>query len=415
MREDLTPVSHGHAPLSTDVSLGKPEKFCERFIVRENARRFRHFAELPVERFDRIRRVDHAPDLLREGVERRELVPMLFPSLEVHLVLRPLLLHGYEGLHTRFFGGGAVNRFEVGAELFLLFVGNVLHGVADLVDDAPLNDGIGEDGFDGFGKSGETVHAADEDILHAAISDLGKNLHPEFCPLAFTNPDAKHLLDAIHCDAEKNVGALAHNLSIVPHLKVNAIEVDDRVEGSERTTLPLLNTGKDFIRNGGNHVGRNGNSVDILQVGIDIPRRETFRIHGNDLFLDVALNGFALLHGNGLILSIAISGDIDALFPEARLERLPVVPVAAVAGVMPGGMIFRVTKVVRELRIEHVLERRGNELLGKICHIGDSLQVFDLLLVLLVGENLWGNHGGKWGEEVRMILPIYTMEITDPL
>ena len=72
----------------------------------------------------------------------------------------------------------SVHALEIGHEGFLVLGGDVLHRVADLVDDAMLDLGVGIDALDGFGEALESVHTSDRDILHAPIVGVGEHAEP---------------------------------------------------------------------------------------------------------------------------------------------------------------------------------------------------------------------------------------------
>ena len=74
--------------------------------------------------------------------------------------------------------GGLVHALEIGYEGFLVPGGDVLHRVADWVDNAMLDLGVGVDALDGFGKALEAVHAGDQDILRAPIVEVSEHAEP---------------------------------------------------------------------------------------------------------------------------------------------------------------------------------------------------------------------------------------------
>jgi hypothetical protein len=98
------------------------------------------------------------------------------------VVLAPAFVEGGElllgGLDVR----GAVDRFQLGGDEFAVLVGDVAHRAADLVDDAGLHPGLGEDGLDRFWESGQPVDAAVEDVLCAALVEVVEHREPELRP-----------------------------------------------------------------------------------------------------------------------------------------------------------------------------------------------------------------------------------------
>lgn len=53
-----------------------------------------------------------------------------------------------------------------------------LQRVADLLDDAVLDFGFGEDTLDGRGDAFQAVHTGDQDILYSSIVEIGGHAQP---------------------------------------------------------------------------------------------------------------------------------------------------------------------------------------------------------------------------------------------
>mgnify|MGYP006901674895 CR=1 FL=1 len=59
--------------------------------------------------------------------------------------------------------------FQVFHELFLMFAADILDGIAYLMDDTELDDGIGEHALDGIGEAFQTVDTSYEDVTHTTV------------------------------------------------------------------------------------------------------------------------------------------------------------------------------------------------------------------------------------------------------
>jgi hypothetical protein len=131
-------------------------------FVGEVAAGLDRLADLAVHGLDRVGRVDNAAQLVGQREERRDVLPVAPPALGDHRVaLAPGLVEALElglgGLGI----GGAVDRPERGRDLAPVLVGHVAQRAPDLVDDAGLHPGLGEDGRDRFGEAGQAVDAGD--------------------------------------------------------------------------------------------------------------------------------------------------------------------------------------------------------------------------------------------------------------
>src|SRR5436190_660658 len=109
----LLPVLDWHRPFSLDVFQGQVEQLEDRFIVRKEAPIFDDLAQRVVQRFNRVGRVDHPPDLCRELEERNDARPMIPPTAPDHwIAAAPLLLELCQRAFRHFRRRSRVDRFE---------------------------------------------------------------------------------------------------------------------------------------------------------------------------------------------------------------------------------------------------------------------------------------------------------------
>ncbi len=73
---------------------------------------------------------------------------------------------------------------------FIAPVGDVFQGIADQMHDAPapLDRHLGEDGLRALLQTRHAVHGQKQDVLHATLLYLVKNLHPVVLALRFVQP-----------------------------------------------------------------------------------------------------------------------------------------------------------------------------------------------------------------------------------
>jgi hypothetical protein len=65
---------------------------------------------------------------------------------------------------------------------------NILRRTAHHVDDAQLDAGVRIYGPHRLGKAGNPVHACDEYVFNAPVSQVGQHSHPKFSPFVFLYP-----------------------------------------------------------------------------------------------------------------------------------------------------------------------------------------------------------------------------------
>jgi hypothetical protein len=78
---------------------------------------------------------------------------------------------------------------------------------ADQVDDAGLNDGLGEHGIDCLREALQAIDDGDQNVLGSAGLQLVDDAQPEFGAFGLFDPDAEDLLGAWQ-DAERDIDRL---------------------------------------------------------------------------------------------------------------------------------------------------------------------------------------------------------------
>ena len=115
-----------------------------------------------------------------------------------------------------------------------------------------------------FGQAGQPVAADDAHVTEPAGSQLGQHGEPEFArlPDGRSDPQAKHLLDALAVDPDRQVDRPVghHTITDLDHQRVDEHHRIDRVK---RPSLPLLQLVHDGI----------GDSADQVRSDVDLTHR----------------------------------------------------------------------------------------------------------------------------------------------
>src|SRR5665213_1466434 len=161
--------------------------------------------QLRVQRFDGVRGVDNPADAFREREERNDQVPVAAPALrDRRILLAPRTL--CEGVERGLAGLGISRAIDGPQRLrhaLAILPGDKVHGMADQVDDARLDDRLRENGVDGFGEALQAIDDGNENVLGAAVLQLVHDAQPELGALGLLDPDAEDLLRALRQDAER--------------------------------------------------------------------------------------------------------------------------------------------------------------------------------------------------------------------
>ena len=117
------------------------------------------------------------------------------------------------------------------------------------MDDARLNDRIGEHGGDRVGEALQAIDHGEEEIFDTAVPELVHHPEPELGAFILLKPQAKHLFRAIGADAQCDMDGLVADHPFIADLDPDRVEEDQRVNRIERSLL----SGGDFVEHGVRH------------------------------------------------------------------------------------------------------------------------------------------------------------------
>jgi hypothetical protein len=293
-----------------------------------------HPAPRPLDTF--IRGVDHAADLGRESQERDHVLPRVQPRLgDDREPLAPFLVEALELALGSVGVDRGVDRLEVAGELLALAARHVPQAQADEVHDARLHRGFGEDRLDRLGDAFEPVHAADQDVAHAALLELGEHLHPELGALGLLKPHPQHVTLAVDGQAQRQVAGAALHAAALADLEHQRVEEDHRIDVLQRPLLPGAHVVHHRVGDAADQVAADRDAVDLLEVRLDVAHRQPARVQRQDLVVESHKAALALAHDLRLKAAVAIPRGIDRHLPvlgDKRLGRRAVARVRRPAG-----------------------------------------------------------------------------------
>ena len=195
-----------------------------------------------------INRLAHVVGVFEIGRERGPLVP---PGLDDHGIF--VAPPGFQLVQSKLGGvecGGLVDGFQVGHKGFLVFRGDVLHRVPDLMNDAVLDLGVGVDRFDGFRKAFEAIGTGNQDVFDAPVIKVGENAEPVVSAFLVGEVETKQLFFALDIQGKERIDGLADIAAILFDFVVNGAKPDNGVNGFQITLTPGLQLRYQFVGDG---------------------------------------------------------------------------------------------------------------------------------------------------------------------
>src|SRR5690606_29611049 len=133
-----------------------------------------------MEAFDCVGRVDQLTNRWVVFKIRAELCPVIPPRGDDNGILfAPLLVKGIKLLFSEFFRGRLIDFFEFGQEWLLIFTGNILQAVSDLMHNTALNLSFREGRLNRFSQTSEFINPYNSHTLQSAVPHHRENADPD--------------------------------------------------------------------------------------------------------------------------------------------------------------------------------------------------------------------------------------------
>ena len=157
-------------------------------------------------------------------------------------------------------------------------------------------------------------------------------LHPELRALGLLKPHAQHVPVAVERDAEREIQRAALHRAALAELDDHAVQKHDRVDVLQRPLGPLAHVVHDRVGHARDQVAADLHAVDLLQVHLDVARRQATAVERQDLLVKPDEPPLALSDDLWLKAPIPIPGRIDAYLPVLADQRFRTRAVARVPG-----------------------------------------------------------------------------------
>src|SRR5699024_7345460 len=359
---------------------GKVQHFQQAVIRGKDRLGLGHLAQLAIKPLNGIGGVDqpaHLLGILEIGAEVGPIIPPGLGDFRVFLV--PALPKGIQGSQGCLFVHGGIDRLQVGHKGLQVLIGHILAGIAQLVDYTVLDLGLRESGVNRRVKPRQIVGAGDENILYAPVFQAVEYSRPEFGALIFPNPHPQDVFPTIQVDSNGDVYGFLHDLPFAADMVVYGVQEYHSVDGFQGSLLPLLGYGQDFVCNAADRTVRDGNAVDVLDMGLDVTGGHPLGVHGQYFLFNVLADArLVLFQYLGIEFPLAISRDRYFHISKAGAQRFAAVAVAAVVCAFAPVVVFAVAQFVVQLCLQTILHEFGNGLLEQTLYVIHAADVCQL-------------------------------------
>ena len=104
----------------------------------------------------------------------------------------------------------------------------------------------------GIGESLQTIDAGDQDILDAAVLQLGQHAEPELRAFGLGEPQAQKLFVTFQIDAQSEINGLVDDPLVLADFQHHTVQLDDGIKRSQWARLPVDNLVDHGIRDARN-------------------------------------------------------------------------------------------------------------------------------------------------------------------
>ena len=228
-----------------------------------------------------------------------------------------------------------------------------------------LHHRLREAGLDRLGEAGEPVHAADQDVFHTPVAELGEHPSPKLRALAGLHPNPEDMLNPIGVDPDHDVGGLVAHLVGILDLHPHRVAVHDRIHRVQRSGLPGLHLLSDRLGDVGDCFVAQLGTQGALQVGLNIPNRHPTRIQADDHVRQAANTARAFSHQPRLERPSAVpwGGQVDIADLSAQPFRGE--PIPRIARSVTGSVMLLIAQMVGELSLQPGLQNPLHQLRQK--------------------------------------------------
>lgn len=167
----------------------------------------------------------------------------------------PLRRELLERRSSLLFRGRLIDLPQVSGHRLPFFPGHIPERVPDLVDDALLDVGPGEDGLNRLGDPLEVVDRKDENVLDTPVFQLIEDREPVLGGFGLGDPQSQAFLLAVQVDPDDGIEGHIPDMTFQPHFQEHGIHVDQGIDGLQRPALPFPGPLHDSVRDGAHRLG----------------------------------------------------------------------------------------------------------------------------------------------------------------
>lgn len=153
---------------------------------------------------------------------------------------------------------------------FWFFCRHVLHGVAQLVDDAMLDFGFRVKAFNGFRKAFESIHTSDQEVFDASIVQISQHAEPMMRAFLSREIQPQPFFLTLNIEARNGVYRCLCVTPVFLDLIVDGIQLDNGVDRLQIALTPGLKLSNELVRNRIEDAVGQAHAIDSSDMTADI-------------------------------------------------------------------------------------------------------------------------------------------------
>ena len=195
----------------------------------------------------------------------------------------------------------------------------------------------------------QIIGAGNENIFNASVTQAIKYACPELSAFIFAYPHSENILPAVHINAYGYIDSFLDDLSFAADMIMDSVKKDNCIDAFKRSLLPFFGYWENLVGDAADSGIRYLQTINITDMILNIRRRHSLCVHGDDLVLHILRYACLILRQYlRLKFAVSVTGDFDIHFTHTGTQSFLAVTVTAIVSFL----VLHVIRLITKLRIK---------------------------------------------------------------